>query len=290
MNYEEAVTQAKAVMARDDERIAPYAKTLLIEHGRQTPWCVVLFHGLTNNPAQYAKLAPMIENLGHNVFAPRMPYHGYADRLTNDLKKLTAEDPTRCADEAVDIATGLGGQVAVMGISLGGIQCAYLGQYRADVALSVPIAPDFGVLQFNHGYVRMLQAALRLLPNFFLWWDPRLRERMAPVTAYPRFPTKALLASIELANEVYAIAKTAAPKAGRINTVVNRSDPAVSNAVTHEVVAAWQARRPHGIDWVELTGLPENHDIVDPNNPSQRIDVVYPKLVQLVTEPPRYSP
>ena len=272
-------------MARDDERIAAFAKTLLLEHGAKRPWSVVLFHGLTNNPAQFAKLAPLISNLGYNVFAPRMPYHGYADRITNDLMKLTADDLRRCADEAVDIAAGLGERVAVMGISLGAVQCAYLGQYRADVAASIPIAPDFGVLQLSHPYMRVLAGALKILPNAFFWWDPRVRERMKPLTAYPRFPTKALLASLEIANEIYAVAEATAPKATRITTVVNRADPAVSNAVTHEVVTAWQSRRPSGIEWTELTGLPENHDIIDPNNPLQKIDVVYPKLIEVLQRP-----
>lgn len=282
--YDDAVAEAKSVMARDDEKIAPFAKTLLIEHGSKRPWSVVLFHGLTNNPGQFAKLAPMIAELGHNVFAPRMPYHGYADRITNDLSKLTSGDLRRAADEAVDIALGLGDRVAVMGISLGATQCAYLAQNRSDVSASIPIAPDFGVLNFSHDLVVMLAAGLALLPNFYMWWDPRVREAQLPLTAYPRFATKALLASLQIADDVYAASKKEAPKAKKLVTVVNRADPAVSNEVTKQVVDAWKSRRASGIEYDVLTGLPENHDIIDPNNPLQRIDIVYPKLLAILRQ------
>ena len=70
------------------------------------------------------------------MYAPRMPYHGYADRLTNALAALRAEGLVEAAFAAVDIARGLGERVAVLGISMGGLQCAYLGAFRDDVAVS----------------------------------------------------------------------------------------------------------------------------------------------------------
>jgi esterase/lipase len=282
VNYAEALEQARVVMARDDERIAPYARTMLLEHGEKRPWSIVLLHGLTNNPAQFSAFAPELYKLGHNVFAPRMPYHGYADRVTNALAQLTADDLRRAANEAVDIAGGLGERVAVLGISLGGIQSSYIAQYREDVAVCVPVAPDFGVLQFPHVFVHLLAGVLHILPNFFLWWDPRVREAQKPLTAYPRFATKALLASLQIAQEIYAMARKAAPKAARVATVVNVHDPAVSNPVTKEVFNAWLEHRATGIEYIELTGLPENHDIIDPQNPLAAIDVVYPKLIEIL--------
>jgi esterase/lipase len=282
VSYVEALERARAVMARDDATVAPYAHTMLLEHGEKRPWSIVLLHGLTNNPGQFASFAPELARLGHNVFVPRMPYHGFADRLTNAIAKLTADDLRRAADEAVDIALGLGERVAVLGISLGGIQTSYLAQYREDVAVCVPLAPDFGVLQFPHVFVHMLAAVLSVLPNFFLWWDPRIREAQKPLTAYPRFATKALLASLKIAQEIYAAAQKVAPKAARISTVVNMHDPAVSNAVTKEVVKGWNAHRPSGIEYTELAGLPENHDIIDPQNPLAATDIVYPKLIKIL--------
>ena len=177
---------------------------------------------------------------------------------------------------------GLGERVAVLGISMGGLLCAHLGQYRADIATSVPIAPDFGLLRFGRGLTDVLSAIVLRLPNFFLWWDPRLKEAQRPATAYPRFSTHALMQTLRIGNAVYRAAKTTAPAAGRISTVVNVRDPAVNNAATEQVVERWKRRRSAGIDYIELTNLPENHDIIDPDNPQARIGLVYKKLIDVL--------
>jgi alpha-beta hydrolase superfamily lysophospholipase len=267
-------------MDRDDDRIARKARTALYVHGARTPWSVVLFHGLTNNPAQYVDFAPQLFVLGVNVVVPRMPLHGYADRMTDAPAALTAEMLLNAAYEAVDAAMGLGERVAVLGISMGGLLCAHLGQFRRDVATSVPVAPDFGLLRFSCGFTNLLCNVMLRVPNFFLWWDPRVKMAQRPATAYPRFSTHALMQTIRIGNAVYKAAKTTAPAAGRISTVVNTRDPAVNNAATKQVVDRWKHLQSGGIDYIELTNLPENHDIIDPDNPQARISLVYPRLIQ----------
>lgn len=269
-------------MDRDDDRIARSARTALYVHGARAPWSVVLFHGLTNNPGQFLEFAPQLYVVGVNVVVPRMPLHGYADRMTDALAGLTAEMLLDVAYEAVDAAIGLGERVAVLGISMGGLLCAHLGQYRADVATSVPVAPDFGLLRFSRGLTDALCHIALWLPNFFLWWDPRVKEAQQPATAYPRFSTHALMQTIRIGDAVYAAAKKTPAAAGRISTVVNVRDPAVNNAATKQVVDRWQRLRTGGIDYIELTNMPENHDIIDPGNPQARIGLVYPKLIDIL--------
>lgn len=267
-------------MALDDATVTPGAKTMLLDCGARVPWAVVLFHGLTNHPGQFVELAPKIHALGANVYAPRMPYHGYVDRLTNALAALRADALVDAAYAAVDIARGLGERVAVLGISMGGLQCAYLGQFRDDVAVSVPIAPDFGLLTLPYGVTRVLEVVALALPNIFMWWDPRIRANQRPATAYPRFCTHALFQTLRIGDAVRAAAKVGPPRAGRITTVANRADPAVNGAVTRAVVARWKALRTGGIEYVEYADLPKNHDIVDPDNPLARTDLVYPRLIK----------
>jgi len=252
---------------------------MLLDHGDRAPWAVVLFHGLTNNPGQFRTLAPQIHALGANVYVPRMPFHGYADRLTNALAGLRAEELVAQAAAAVDIARGLGERVAVLGISMGGLQCAYLGAVRDDVAVSVPIAPDFSVLGLPAGVMAFVRSVVLALPNLFLWWDPRVREAMRPLTAYPRFCTHALMQTLRIGDTVRRLAYTTAPRASAIRTIVNRADPAVNNAVAHDIDRLWRSRRAAGIDYVEYADLPENHDIIDPGNPMARTDIVYPRLI-----------
>lgn len=282
-SYGEAIVRARAVMERDDDSIFPSAHTQLLDCGRRTPLAVVLFHGLTNNPTQYAALAPQIHALGVNVYVPRMPYQGYKDRMTSALARLTAKDLVDAACDAADIAQGLGEEVAVLGISAGGLQCAYLAQFRTDVACSIPVAPDFAILQLPYGASRAVAWLLRSLPNMFLWWDPRIRLAQRPKTGYPRFATRALAATLEIGDVVFAAARKEAPKAARVTTVVNRADPAVNNQATLDVVNKWRAsRRGDGIALVEMTDLPENHDIIDPDNPLAKTELVYPRLLELL--------
>lgn len=283
-SYEEAVERAKTLMAKDDDRILPNARTKLLDHGKKTPLAIVLFHGLTNHPGQYAELAPQLLATGANVYVPRMPYQGYKDRLTKALAALTAEELIAAAYDAADVARGLGERVAVLGISAGGLQCAYLGQYRDDVDISIPVAPDFGILQVPYGVSKAIGWLIRHMPNLFIWWDPRIREAQRPKTAYPRFPTHALAQTLRIADAVWDAAKCEAPKAGRITMALNRADPAVNNEVTHELILEWRGSRRDGISYYEFNNLPENHDIIDPDNPKAATRLVYPKLVALLTQ------
>ena len=266
-------------MALDGPDVLPAARTALFEHGRRTPLAVVLLHGYTNNPAQYAAFAPMLFERGVNAFVPRMPEHGDRDRLTDRIADLTAAALVQRVGEALDAASGLGDRVGVLGISMGGTLAAYVAQYRT-VSIAVPVAPDFALLELPYPVSRLVARALSALPNFFLWWDPRERERHRPATAYPRFSTRALAQTLLIGDDVCAAARRQAQRADRIVTVVNRCDPAVNNEVAHQVSLAWNGWNPRGVEYVELRRLPENHDIIDPQNPLARIDLVYPRLLK----------
>lgn len=284
-SYAQALERGRAYMARDGDDILPEARTALLEHGRQTPLSVVLFHGITNNPAQYSEFAPMLYAAGVNVFVPRMPEHGERDRMTTRIGQLTAESLVTAASEAVDIAAGLGEGVGVLGISMGASLAAIFAQDRR-VAVAVPVAPDFALLQLPYGLSHFLARVALLLPNFYFWWDPRLKQRQKPLTAYPRCSTHALMQTMRIGDTVYARALAERPQAQRIVTVVNRTDPAVNNEVTQHVASAWSEWNPQGVRYVEFRNLPENHDIIDPRNPLARTDLVYPKLLAaLVGEP-----
>jgi hypothetical protein len=163
---------------------------------------------------------------------------------------------------------------------MGGCLAAYFAQFRR-IALAVPVAPDFSLLQLPYPVSRLGSKLLRVLPNFFLWWDPRVRNRQLPATAYPRFSTRALAQTLRIGDDVHAAARRESPLARRIVTMVNRTDPAVNNEVARDVSEEWADRRGgQEVEYVELRGLPANHDIIDPENPLARTDLVYPKLLE----------
>lgn len=273
--------RARAVMARDDDAILPQARTVLLGHGRRTTLAAVLFHGLTNNPAQYAGLAPLIHVRGINVFIPRLPLHGYRDRLSEKTSSLTAEMLIGAACEAADIAGGLGERVAVLGISMGGLLAAYVAQFRR-IESAVSLAPSFALLHLPYGISYLIERCALVLPNRFLWWNPSLRDRQPPMTAYPRFSTRALAQSLRIADILYAAARRQPPLARRIVAIVNRNDPAVNNAVTKRVAAAWSSWGSLEAEYVEMGDWPRLHDVLDPQQPLARPDLVYPKLLSLL--------
>ena len=281
VSYAEALSRAQSMISLDDhQRLSKHAHTALLDHGSRRPWAVVLLHGLTNHAGQYLEFAPQVFATGANVLVPRFPKHGYEDRLTDKIASLSAEEVLNTTSEAIDIACGLGERVAILGISLGGLLSAYFGQFRADVTTAVPVAPDFSLLRLPHGLTLVLEKLMVILPNFFMWWDPRIREHQRPKTAYPRFSTHALMRTLQIGDDVYKTSKTTAPLASRIATVVNRVDPAVNNEVTRYVVENWQTKRETGIEYIELGNLPENHDIIDPDNPQAKTQLVYPRLLE----------
>lgn len=285
-SYDEALVRVRAMQALDDDRILPQAHTALLDHGARTRLAVVLLHGFTNHPGQYREFAPLVHAQGANVFIPRMPEQGDRNRLTRRMSRLTAESLLERASQAVDIACGLGQRVCVAGISSSGLLCAYFGQYRADVARAIAIAPVFAMLQLPYGISYAATHAMLALPDTYLWWDPRLKTEQRPASAYPWFSTHALAQTMRIGEDVYARASRAAPAAESVVFMTNPHDPAVNNAAAHRVALAWDKRRAGSVLEFEFTDLPRNHDIIEPDNPHARIDVVYPRLLEFITGTP----
>jgi len=281
-SYAEALERAKAFAALDDDRILPQARTVLLDHGERTRLCVVLLHGFTNHPGQYREFAPLLHQRGATVFVPRMPEQGDRDRLTKRMSRLTAEALLARASQAVDIACGLGERVCVAGISSSGLLCAYFGQYRADVARAVAIAPVFAVLRLPYAASRLLTRVMLALPDRYLWWDPRAKENQRPSTAYPWFSTHALAQTLRIGEDVYAQAKRTPLAASSVVLVTNAQDPAVNNRVTHAVARQWEKHRRGSVIEFTFANLPRNHDIIEPDNPHARTDVVYPRLIEFI--------
>jgi hypothetical protein len=64
--------------------------------------------------------------------------------------------------------------------------------------------------------------------------------------------------------------------------VLNANDNAVNNPATLGVVRTWQK---HGADVTTYefkADLGLGHDIIDPGQPGQPIDIVYPRLIDLI--------
>ena len=285
-SYEEALARVQTMQAEDNQDLArDVCITKLYSHGTQTEHVIILLHGFTNCPEQFNELGRQYYQAGNNVFIPRMPYHGLSDRLTDALLNLSAEDLTAFGDKVIDIAHGLGKKTTLMGISGSGTLVAWLAQNRADLDFALPIAPLFGLAFIPPSLTRLFERFILLLPNFFVWWDPRTKadNPYSSYYAYPRYPLRALVEIIRLAMMTRAQAEKSSPAADRIMVVINDAEPGVSNAEISKLLKLWQKHGKENLSefhFEKEMRLP--HDIITPGTPGVPIGDVHPRLVNAV--------
>lgn len=286
--YAEAVECVKAMQEADNQDLArDVCITKLFDHGLQTEHVIVLLHGFTNCPEQFAQLGKQFYDSGFNVLIPRFPYHGLSDRLTDELVKLRAEELCRFGDEVIDIAHGLGRKVTVMGISGGGTLSAWLAQNRPDLDYSFPIASFFALTR-TPGWAMMLFERISMtLPNFFMWWDPRTKadNPHAIYYAYPRYPIRAMVEIFRLGTATQIQAKERPLAAKTVAMVINDGEPSVNNDEIVNLLEIWQR---HGIGNLQQIHFQKSlklpHDFITPGTPGLKIDEIYPRLVRAVMD------
>jgi pimeloyl-ACP methyl ester carboxylesterase len=240
----------------------------------------VLFHGLTNCPQQFETFAKQLHAGGDNVYVPRLPRHGYADRTTRAIGAITAAEIEAAATDAAEHARGLGDRVAVAGLSLGGTLALRLAQTGA-VENAIAIAPFLMVPALPRGPGTLFMRALDVLPDVFMWWDPRLKERMMPDYAYPGFWTHCLAECVFAGDAVFALAARRAPAAPHCTIVVNAHDPAINNAAARDLARVWRANGA-AYDYAVWDDLGKRHDVIDPTTFPDAARLVYPRLAALL--------
>ena len=271
-----------ATIARDaaDALINPVAVPRLYDHGAPTARCVVLFHGFTNCPQQFETFAKQLHAAGDTVYVPRIPQHGLADRLTSAISTISAAEIEAAATQAAHNARALGTHVVAMGLSLGATMALWLAQ-TGQVDNAVGIAPFLMVPVAPRAPGLLLMRLLDWLPDKFLWWDPRIKERIGPPYAYPGFWTHGLAQCVLVGDALFTEATKNAPLAPQATVVINAQDPAVNNAVARELAAVWSA---HGAPYELQTwnDLGKVHDVIDPTTYPKALTVTYPRLRALI--------
>jgi alpha-beta hydrolase superfamily lysophospholipase len=283
-SYAAAMALIDSLRAHDDAQINPMCHPRVLTGGARSDRVLVVFHGFTNCPKQFDLLAEAFSRIGYNVFMPRLPGHGMADRMSEDLRTLTAEDLVQAGESAVEIAHGLGDHVTIMGLSSGAVLAAWLARNRTDIDCVVLIAPSFAPHGVPEPAARRLTSILRGLPNFFLWWDPRSRENvLGPKQAYPRYASHALAEVYRLGFEVIE-----RPDLGRLAAkvvlITSAADEAVNNDLAFELVRRWRSRGAdvRTFEFPAVQGV--RHDMIDPEQPYERTRVTYPVIEHLTVE------
>ncbi|MFN8371400.1 MAG: alpha/beta fold hydrolase [Anaerolineae bacterium] len=282
-SYEDALNRISTYQAQDSG-VCAECHSIALTHGQQVERAVVFFHGYTNCPEQFRILGERLHAQGYNVWIPRMPYHGLSDRMNDEHRQITARQLMQWGSDAIDIAQGLGKQVSVAGISGGGILTAWIAQTRSDVALALAIAPTFSYRQIPKAFVRQLTNFALTLPNLFVWWNPKLREQApGPQYGYPRFATHAVAEVLRLGLLLRQLARSTKPAAASIIVTMNPNDLIVDDALVNAVVADWRAHGARVETYTFGAELAVGHDIIDPHQPDQQTEVIYPTILRLLS-------
>ena len=281
-DYAGALERMLRLEIQDDGTISSVCRSRGLLHGKRTAHAVVLVHGLTNCPQQWAPFAELLYARGCNVLLPRMPRHGLTDRMTTEPSRLRAEELRDFADRIVDIAAGLGERVTVVGLSAGGIVGAWVAQHRPEVGKAVLIAPSLGFGQYGQWLQLLFMNVMLALPDVETHRFSRT-DRAMPY-AYVGWSSRALGEVLRLGVATARAGVARRPAGQHLIVVTNANDMAVSNQLTRQLVSIWQSRGLRRVEYYEFDREQQlEHDLIDPNNPKQRTDLVYPILLDLVT-------
>lgn len=284
--YAEALKRVAALKARDDASIA-YG-TVFLGQGSKVATAVVIFHGYTNNPKQFAKIAADYHAAGYNVLVPRLPGHGKADLVTDALSEATAGAYVRTIDDSIDIAHGLGDHVQVVGLSGGGTMALWAAYNRDEVDRVVAIAPFMLPLNVPDAVVKPITVAARVIPDIYIPWDPTDPDaKNVPPHRYPRFSIRSMAAMLDVS---FHISETAPQRKTRLAEVVlvnNESDFAVDMSYSTNVV---KSRFSPLASRTQIITMPVRkgfaHDLIDPQGVNAaHIGEIYARLYPVLGIP-----
>lgn len=263
-----ALTKLEALMALDAE-IPEATRTRLFEPDEAAPLTFVIWHGFTNAPSQFTAVAEQLSADGHRVLLPRMPHHGQADLLNRDLKNLTCDELIAHVTACIDIAAGLGDQVWVLGLSAGGVLAAIAAATRPEISRAVLIAPLVAPKGFPMPAVRLCVKFPRIVPRFYMWWDPRVKDELghSPYT-YPGFPLPGVMPFLHLSELMFDGTVRPDHRLQRVVLITNPNDLAVRQDAARAFGAAVFAGSCdyYGVGAVDAA-LDWPHDFVDPWSP-----------------------
>jgi len=278
---DEAEARVAAWEAANDGPVFEPCRSRLLLHEERAPVAVALFHGLTNCPQQFPELGQQLFDAGANVVILRAPHHGVASSEgtsiggVGEVAGLTAGELRRFADESVDIAAGVGDEVRVLGLSMGGVLAAWTAQFRDDVDRVVAIAPAMSIPKAPSAVTTGFVNLFHRLPNLNLPGTANLDH------AYAGESTKGLVATFLLARATQRSAGDRGPAAGEVVVVLNPNDDQVDNVDVRRFAEGWGEHDGDvRLAWLPDAGLP--HDVIDPGQPAGDPAAVYPILRDLL--------
>ena len=279
-SYDEAIQRFADIRA-GEEGILMSEKTqsVLMTHGEKTDKVYVLVHGLTNSPWQWIPFGEMLYDMGYNVLILRMPGHGLASGSVGELAAMTPEILREFGDENVDIATGLGDEIHVVGLSVGATVSDWIAQNRPDVTRVMSVAAMHGLDGLPHFLnIFAMNLAIRL-PNF----TPTSPSEPQRDYVYRGQSTRGVGNAMLFGQSVSKQAADAPPVVNDIIVVTNANDTTISNKEIKALADKWEAQGGNVVRYEFPKELGYPHPLTDPGSNPDAFDV-YPVLLDLLGE------
>lgn len=283
LEYTEAVKRFAALQnAYDTVSFNPCCSPQLLTHTMRTEKVYILIHDYTNCPCQFGRFAGLIFNNNSNVIIFPLPGHGLKDRMADAHSGITAEDLVRKVDRVLDIGSGLGKKMVVLGVSAGAVLAAWAGQTRRDVEKVILITPAFNYRVISRSNRTLTVKLLLSLPNRYRWYDQVLKEEGMPAHVYPRYATRAIAHIVRIGMFLEKMLELQAPLAKSFVVITNGNDSLADNRVTERYVDHLKKYRVEMMTYEFPARMNLGTDIIDPFRTEEQIEKVYPQIMKII--------
>jgi pimeloyl-ACP methyl ester carboxylesterase len=196
----------------------------------------------------------------------------------SELKALKAEELQEYADDTIDLASGLGNEITVVGISGGGTVAAWIAQQREDVDRVLALSPFFGVPEIPSLLNTFLMNLASRAPNVTLQ-NPAEPQRD---WVYRGEATRGVAEFMRLGRNVFAGAEDEAPAVPEIYFITTAVDDTADNDFTVELGEIWRAAGADvsSYEFDTTNGIP--HNSVDPAADPAKKALVYDKILEML--------
>jgi alpha-beta hydrolase superfamily lysophospholipase len=258
----------------------PKHAPLLLDHGKETEYVVVLTHGLFDSPNGQKVLGDVFFKKGMNVLMPLLPKHWEKD--IKSIDKVTAEEMMAEQEKAVALAKRLGKKVIVVGHSTGGLLAARTALRDRSVAGVMLYAPALELSNRTYA-ATAVGRTLGLSLNTLHWstpdakttpyFSPQAGREVGRLVQIVRDENAKVNTKTASAEDVYKSIGKQIDKP--VALVVAKSETTTHNKTARWVAGATQGPKSHlRLEHLDHAGTgriaPEDMEKINDNSPASR--------------------
>lgn len=277
-SYDEAMARFDAITSKEKPIINDAGSSLLMTHGEPTGQVYVLIHGITNSPRQWEEFGQSLHEQGNNVLILRMPYHGLKSHNVGELSALSVADLRDYADDAIDIAVGLGKEITAIGISGGATVVCWIGQNRLEVTTIIPISPFMGLPELPAFLDTFVMNLGHRMPNTVL--DSPMEPRREWV--YRGETTHGPAEFMLLGRSVFDGAARGYPMVNSVYFLTTAVDNTADNTYTDQLAELWGQGETAVSSFQFDASQNVPHNSVDPTTDIAIRTLIYDKILEII--------